>query len=209
MARMKNHFEFTAGVYFNDELFFNKYNLMVDFFSLGDTSENQNIALDRMTYFIYDVMQRSIFVREGDRPAIKNFTNAGIPVLTLPDPAPADPVVLGAIATKMNAIMGDVLIVSDAELSSYVGSGIIYVWDSADEDDDVHKIINSEDDTKWWCVSDPRFTSYEEGTDVAALEKTNPFPMTWDLLDLEWIPEDGDVPGKKKGTIIKANFTGK
>lgn len=215
MATMKHQFEFLAGTYLGDELFFNKYTLSLSFYSVGDPALNQNIALDRMTYFIYDVIQRSVFIQEEDEEAINNFTNAGIPVLTVPGSAPVDPLVVGIIALKLNAIMDGILIIEEAELSSYVGSGISYMWDSGDDTEEIHSIVNDSDDTKWWGVSGPRFTSYASDADVTKLEKAKPFPVTWETLGLEWgvveseyDPENPTPSGKGNGTIIKANFTG-
>ena len=208
---MKNKFEFMSGITLGGELFYNRYELMIDFYSLGDTPTNQNLALDRLTYFIYDVVGRAAFIPEGDDALVAKYAAAGIPVLTSPGPAPVDPLLLAMLATKMNAIMENVLILDAAELSSQVGGGVIYTWDPADDSDEVHKFVNETDEAKWWASSEPRFVSYSEGTKVAKYEVDNPYPMTWESLDLEWETDEPEPKPRKKGkddgTIIKADFT--
>ena len=219
MARLKNHFEFMAGMYVGGELFFNKYSLLIDFYTLPGLPQDQNIAMDRLSYFIYDSVSRSIFIDEANTTQINLLNKAGLSVLTVPDPGPFDPIVLAALVTKMNAIVEDVLVISNAELISEVSGPLLYVWDSADEEDEIHAIVNDADDTKWWASPAPRFGSYPVGTDVAATEVDQPFPLTWEMLDLDWASEEVDGPeyivdvvttpskkGKKKGTIIKADF---
>lgn len=215
MARLKNHFEFMAGMYIGDELYFNKYSLLIDFYTLGDSAQDQNIAMDRLSYFIYDAVAHSIFVNENEIQKIDQLDAVALPVLTVPDPGPFDPVVLAVLVTKMNAIIEDVLEISEAELISEVSGPLRYVWDAADEDDEVHKIVNDSDDTRWWAVADPRFGSYPLGVDVAAVEIDQPFPLTWEMLDLDWTTEevagpefivDAQAKASGKGTVIKADF---
>jgi len=222
MSRMKNQYDFMAGIHFNGELYFNKYTLVIDFYTLGEAMQDQNIGMDRLSHFIYEMAQRSIFIQEDDLSTIKAFTKAGVPVLTVPGAGPFDPVVLALLVTKMNAILEDTLTISDAELTSVVGGLLTYVWDSADDDDEIHEMVNDEDEAKWWASPAPRFSSYPAGADVEELEETKPFPVTWDALDLAWTDEDAetietefqlDPPGKSKksskpGKVIKADFTG-
>jgi len=216
MARLKTQFDFMAGMYFNGALHFNKYSLMIDFYTLGDIPQDHSIGVERLSYFIYDVAARAIFIHEDDLANTKLFAKAGIPVLTVPGPGPLDPVVLATLVTKMNAILEETLVISDAELTSVVGDLMTYVWDSADDDDEIHGIVNDTDEAKWWATSAPRFASYHTGADVDEIEEAKPFPVTWKMLDLLWTEDEDDADDdepvskkKTKGKIIKADFTGK
>ncbi|MEE8328140.1 MAG: hypothetical protein V3R32_05045, partial [Nitrosomonadaceae bacterium] len=91
MSRMKNQYDFMAGIHFGGELYFNKYSVIIDFYSDGDSMQDQNTGIDRLSYFIYEIVQRSVFVQEDDLVAIKGYAKAGIPVLTVPGPGPFDP----------------------------------------------------------------------------------------------------------------------
>lgn len=217
MPRLKNNYDFMAGMYVEGELYFNKYSLTIDFYTLTDDSmANQNIAVDRITAFIYDTVQRSIFIDEGEFEQINLLTAANLPVLTVPSPGAFDPIVLATMITKMNSIIEDVLVITDAEIVSAMSGPLTYVWDSADEEDEVHKIVNDSDDVKWWATPQPRYGSYPDGCDVAKIEEKSPFPLTWKNLNLGWADEyteedlDTVVKSvKSNGTIIKADFASK
>ena len=217
MSRLKNQFEFIAGMYIAGEMYFNRYALTIDFYTVDSSPLDQNTALDRLGYFLYDAVSRSTFIHQDEVKQIDAFTKAGMPVLTVPGPGPFDPVVLAILVTKMNAIMEDVLVISEAEIISEVSGPLVYVWDSADDDDEVHLLVNDEDDTRWWASPDPRFGSYPEGIDVAEIEVTQPFPLTWEMLNLSWSEDTdeatpefiNDIVSKtvgKQGTVIKADF---
>lgn len=217
MARLKNQYEFMAGMYIEGELYFNRYAMTIDFYTLDGAPEDHNIAVDRMSYFIYDAVQRSMFIHEAEFDQINLLTKAGIPVLTVPDPGPFDPVVLAILVTKMNAMLEGILVITEAELVSEVAGPLIYVWDAADEEDEIHSIVNDSDIVKWWASPAPRFGSYPDGVDVAEVEAKSPFPLSWQDLKLGWYDEyneadldlvvDSVTKGKKQSTVIKADFT--
>lgn len=192
MSRMKNDFDFVAGVHVGDQLYFNHYRLTIDFYTNSDVMQDHNIAVDRLNYFIQEIASRSIFVSETDYNAIIKYTNAEIPVLTVPAPGPFDPVVLAVVVTKMNAVLEDTLVISDAEIISSVGGFITYVWDAADDEDEIHDLVDEADDTKWWNAPGPRFSSYPEDTDVEEFEEDNTTLITWETLNLHWMEDRED-----------------
>jgi len=146
--------------------------------------DDHNIAMERINYFMTEVVSRSVFVEEHDTETIVKYTNASIPVLTVPFPGPYDPLIQAVIVTKMNKILEDALIISDSELLSAYGGYVSYVWDAADEEDAIHSYVNDEDDGKWWAVPEPRFASYPE--DMDASDYSDEDTMTWDKLNLHW-----------------------
>jgi len=222
---MKNQYDFMAGIHFGGELYFNKYSMIIDFYSDGESMQDQNTGIDRLGYFVYEIVQRSVFVQEDDLLAIKGYVKAGIPVLTVAGPGPFDPIILATLVTKMNAILEDTLVISDAEITSAVGGLMTYVWDSTDDDDEVHEIVADDDEVNWWASPAPRFLSYPVGSDVDEIEAIKPFPLTWEALGFPWMDEDADkdtdenefmldpsLKKTKKGTggkVIKADFTSK
>lgn len=215
MSRMKNDYDFAAGVLVGQELYFNRFRLTIDFYTNSDVIADHNTAVERMNYFIHEIVSRSIFVDETNYEAIINYTTAGIPVLTVPNPGPFDPLVQAVIVTKLNSILEDTLVISEAEMVSTVGGYMTYVWDAADDEDEIHNFVDEDDEVKWWASSEPRFSSYPDGTDVDDIdEKDNLQFVTWEMLGLEWLEdredEDEDgleiefIPEKKTdGKIIK------
>jgi len=215
LARLKHHFEFIAGMYIDNEVYFNKYMLMLEFVTLDSSIEEHGIALDRMSYFIHNTAGRSIFIDEGETKKMRLLANAGLPVLSVPSPGAFDPVVLAIIVTKANAIMEGHLQIFEAEIMSEISGALVTTWDDTNEIE-IHETVNDLDLTKWWAASEPRFDSYPPESDVEKIEDKSPWPVTWEMLDLGW-PADGgpveftvdeteDYKTKKKSTIIKADF---
>lgn len=204
MSRMKSEFDFVAGVYLGNELYFNRFRLMIDFYTNSDVIDDHNTAMERINYFMTEIVSRSIFISEQDNEGIIKYTTAGIPVLTVPHPGPFDPMVQAAIITKMNSILEDTLVISEAEILSTIGGYMTYVWDAADEDDEIHSFIDEDDDVKWWAAPEPRFASFPDGTDV---DEQDDFGITWAALGLSWI-EDKELDEELE-VLFTPEFTGK
>ena len=186
MARLKNDYDFLAGVFIEGELHFNRYHLVLNMYTTGYTNDDQNTAFARIEYFIQDVVQRSIFVAEDDTAAIARFSAAGIPVLTVPGNAPHDQVVQAVVVTKINAFLESVLVVSQCEIASIVGGFVTYVYDLDDrESEEILEYINDENTDMWWACDDPRFVSMPTPAKPE---------IDWKELRLEWEADrDPDV----------------
>ena len=65
-ARVKSKFSFSAGVYFINEFTINNYLLEIDFNVEAESIREQNIALERVKYFLEFVLQNSIFIDENE-----------------------------------------------------------------------------------------------------------------------------------------------
>lgn len=192
MARLKNEYEFIAGMHYDGELHFNQYKFTINFYANTDVIEDQNIAVERMHYFLKNLIQKGVFISEDEDEYIEKLQAADIPVFPLPAPGPFDPMVQAVLVHKLNAIIERALIIDKAELSSTLGGNIIYIWDYHDEEDDIHELVNEEDEAKWWVSSTPRYLSFPEGIDVEAEEEKNPFPLQWEMLNLGWYEEDDE-----------------
>jgi len=188
MARIKNDYDFLAGIYVADGLYFNKYRMVLDLKSISVVPEDQNIAFDRIDYFLHEIVQSSVFVAEDEHEVIAKYKSAGIPVLAIPSPGPYDQVVQAIIATKINAILEEVLELTDSEISSLAGGYVSYLWGNEDYEDEIHEFINSDHAENWWATPEPRFTSLSklESDNTAFIE------MSWEHLKLQWYDESED-----------------
>lgn len=205
MSRIQDNYEFLAGIHFDNELYFNRYTLKLDFRTNPNSAEDQNIAIDRVAYFIHEIVERSVFVNEEDIDVIVKYSNADITVLTVPSPGPVDQVVQATIITKVNAIIGDSLTVTLSEMSSTLGGNVTYIWDASDTTDEVHEFVNNSNGSKWWATVQPRFMSYDHIDDFVAYEKKTPYPLTWGMLSLSLTDKtpDDTVEPTKNNTVIK------
>lgn len=206
MSRMKCEYTFLAGAHLGGELRFGQYNFKIDFYVESENPNDHNTATDRLDYFIQDVVTDSVFVVEDDISTISAYSKAGIPVLTVPAPGPVDPMVQAVIVTKMNTMLEDVMVITEAELRSNIGGNIVYVWGLDDDEDGVHDIVNDTDETNWWATPDPRFVSYPQDVDIEEYEKKYPNPANWAALNMQWDEDKEDEPTPPKGSkVIKFN----
>ena len=197
MSRLKNDYDFLTGIHINGGLYFNKYRLVLDLYTNTDTPQDQNIAFDRINYFLQEIIQRSIFASNYETVAIERYKAAGIPVLTVPQPGPYDQIVQAIIVTKLNAILEDTLVITEAEISSVAGGFVTYMW-TDDDGDEIHELVNDEVDEMWWTAPEPRFVSLpvpDEDDEDEADEKKKAetlVELSWETLDLHWYEEATD-----------------
>ncbi len=185
MARIKNDYDFLSGVYIDGRLTFNKFRLTLDISAYGN-HEDKNIAFERINYFIYEVIQSSVFISESEDAVIEKYKNVGISMLSVPAPGPVDQVIQAVLITKINAMLDDVLDITDSEINSVQGGYISYIWDFVDEDDPIHGLINNEDDDKWWACAEPRFISNDE-------DGVHTIGANWKDLNLHWYVEGEEM----------------
>ncbi len=143
-------------------------------------------------------------MNEDETSVIKSYSAADIPLLLVPAPGPLDPIILSVIVNKMNSIMEESLIITTAELTSSL-SNVTYVWDSFDEEDTIHDIVNLEDENKWWASEEPRFVSYNEDSDG----DLSLIYTTWEELNMGWYEEEEDEEEdefSKTASIIQYDF---
>ncbi len=186
MSRIKNDYDFLAGIYFNG-LHFNKYRMILNLYTDTDSPQDQNIAFDRINYFLQEVVQCSVFVASDEEAIIAKYQAAGIPVLIVPAPGPYDQVVQATIVTKLNAILEEMLVITESEISSVSGGYVTHIWDSEDEEDEIHELINDESEEMWWASPEPRFISLKDDTEQV-------LKLTWEKLKLHWYDESEEMP---------------
>jgi len=205
VSRIKTEYRFLAGVYHNEQLYFNNYVLNLDFYTNTDSVPDQSIGLDRISFCVNDIFHQGIFIVDSNFADAEKLALANIPTITIPGPGPYDPMVLATIVTKLNTVLEDTLIITDAELTSSLGGDLTYVWELGDEEDEIHAMVNDEDEFNWWASPQPRFVSYQEDVDIADCDEKN--NITWSALNLDWtdeeLEESEEVVTDTSSTVIK------
>ena len=77
-ARISRNFEFQAGVHFNDDFYMNLYDIEVTFNVESDSIRQQNVALDRIKYFLGECIEFSIMCSDSDTEAIEKYIKANL-----------------------------------------------------------------------------------------------------------------------------------
>lgn len=127
-TRIERDFSFHAGVYFEGNFIMNTYDLILSMEVETDSISEQNIAMDRIEYFLTDCLANSIFVEQGEKKVIENYQLANLKVCNLPE-EPYDQIVGLLLMLKLNAITEGRLIITDMVLESELSNGVRFNYD--------------------------------------------------------------------------------
>jgi len=188
------HYEtgFLAGVYFDDRLQINSYQVGLNLVTRTVDSENSNIALERIKIFV-DSLNSTVFINSCWPLHEEMMTDMGIDITTLPE-EPVDQIVGMMLYYKLNAIMEGRMEVAQIELSSSLGDHVCYLHDEEDS-------AGPFEQDGWWNDTSARRRSKTSGdseTNVVKITHKN-----WREFGLGW-PDDSTKDIK---TVVHANFT--
>jgi hypothetical protein len=199
-VRIQYPLNFTAGIYFNNQMQMNNYVAKVYMLTNTPDSTANNVAFDRMKHFVYNELDSSIFISSEYEEQCKRYIDAGIKITTFPGD-PVDQLVGIMLSMKLGAIMENRIIIGEVEISSQIGEGIIYIH-SNEED------IENIEEPAWWNT--PDLTHCE--TDLMDNDKivTMYHGSVWRDLELHW-PDTEDItdkPNKEEfgNTVVFADF---
>ena len=111
-ARIFRSFEFQAGVHFAGSFYVNSYSIDTTFNVESESITEQNIALERIKYYLSECLEHSVIVHEDDEDVIEKYLDAGLKVCTIPE-QPYDQVVGIMLMLKLNSITEDRLVITD------------------------------------------------------------------------------------------------
>ena len=195
-ARITRDFQFIGGVYFEDELYMNVYEVNVQFSVESESITEQNIALERIKYLFHS-MDHHVFIYNQNVDAIEKLSNADIKLCLIPE-EPYDQLIGIMLLVKMNAVAEGRLIAEDIGLLSRMSDGVSCLH-SIDENTGPFKLKG------WWNDSSPKIHNTNitsKSKKVVKLEK----PVTsWDELALGWIKKEEPILSE----IVFASFESK
>ena len=166
-VRLHYKFEFPAGLWLDEQLFFNRYEFNVYMVTNCESGHDQNIALQRMKYVIQQV-ERSVVIDEDDHETIAKFSDLGIPVVTLPG-GPWDQLLEIALSEKFKAVCEDRLLLTDFEMTSELSGDVAYMHSMEEE-------IGPFEDKGWWSKNDAiTYTPNKQDGNVVKFEKSTPW----------------------------------
>ena len=179
-VRIKFPINFTAGIFYRDELQMNNYMVTLSMLTNSLDGKINNIALDRIKYFIYTEIESSIFINSADNERCAKFIDAGLKITTIPD-TPVDQLIGIMLYHKLSAITEDRLLIEEIEISSSLGEGLIYVHGE-------HENVDELSIPDWWKSVDlvhcePELIDSDEIVTLANL-------TVWRDLDLAWPDEE-------------------
>jgi hypothetical protein len=193
-VRLEYTMPFTAGVYWDDQLLMNQYVIKLYMITNSSNADVQNIAYERLKYFVYREMANTIFVNQAHEEQCRLLTAAGLKITTLPA-EPVDQLIGIMLYCKLNAVMEEHMIINEIELSSELGESMSYLH-AADES------LGPFDTPGWWHDADLIHCelSLIDSDKVVAIHRAG----AWRELDLAWPGQDSSV--STDNTVVFADF---
>lgn len=181
ITRIEKDLYFVAGVHFKGAFHINTYDIMLSMLIETDCPKQQQVAMERLDFFMKEIVTNSIFIDEEKEEEIQKYAAAGLNIITLPD-EPYDQVVALALLLKLNAIMENRIKITDMIIGSLLGDGIRYpiVVETAEN----AKIMLG---NNWWHNNDTETTNkcdflFGQPNNVVKLFDDS----VWALYNLSW-----------------------
>lgn len=191
-TRIERDFTFQSGVYFKDEFLMNVYTISLYMEVETESIREQNVAMERIKYFLNDCLENGIFVQDTEHKTIEKYTSCGFKVCTVPE-EPYDQIVAILLLTKLNSITEGRLVITDITLGSRISDQVKFSYD-------IESSRGPFDTPGWWLdagtsICDPIKTSVKKDK-IVKLFKTA--PPDWSEYNLVWKEKDN----KNKSEIV-------
>lgn len=193
-VKLKYEFHFSALMSYQSIIGINHYNVELDLLTNTYDAQEQNIAYERMIYWINEVLDSSVLINAID-PNVENFQNIGMKTLIFPAD-PVDQIVGIALLQKINAIMEQRLVVTDSLLSSTYGNNIKYLMSAEDP-------VGPLSSDGWWQESSPIWTNKKRNSKNKVIDLSR--DKDWKELGLQWQPQN-ELPTDNQNQIFFHNF---
>jgi hypothetical protein len=185
---------FTAGVYYGEQFRTNNYTLSLWMMTNSHDPQDHEISFERIKHFVYSKMDSTVFINGAEVDQCRRLIDAGLNVTTLPGD-PVDQLIGIMLYYKLNAINEERMFVIETELSSQLGSGMVYLHsDNENIDLDYHP--------EWWTTADLVHCEPDliEPDKVVSMHQH----VAWRDLDLNW-PEP-ELTKNNDNTVVFADF---
>jgi len=172
-TKIQRDFIFQAGIHYENKMLMNVYSLTVTIYVEIDSPQEQNIAMERIKYFLNDCLENSVFINEKEKKAIDKYVHANIKVCTLPA-EPYDQIVIEALLLKLNAITENRFVVTEVILSSKMSDGIKFFSDIEDMD----PVFDQND--AWWFNPNTSISNLNRIDKKEKIVKLHANPNEWE-----------------------------
>lgn len=127
-TRIERDFSFQAGVYFQEEFLMNVYTISLYMDVETESIREQNVAMERIKYFLNDCLENSIFVQDTEHKIIEKYNSCGFKVCTVPE-EPYDQIITILLLSKLNSITEGRLVITDITLGSRISDQVKFSYD--------------------------------------------------------------------------------
>ena len=176
-TKIEREFAFQAGVYFEGEFVMTIYELALKMEVDTASIKEQNIAMDRIHYFLHECLGNSVFVQDTEKKAIEKYMQADIKVCTLPE-EPYDQIITILLLLKLNAITDGKLHITEISLRSGLSDDVKFVYD-------IQTVTNHPFGNKgWWSNCNTTISDLAKTTKKDKIVRL--VKLHWDSVGLDW-----------------------
>jgi hypothetical protein len=195
-VRLQYDLEFLAGVYYEDQLQMNQYNVSLNLLTKTKDSASTNIALDRAKAFVHGALENTVFINQNNMERAEFMQMIGINVTTLPE-EPVDQIIGMMLYYKLNAIMEGRMLITQLDLSSHLGDG---VWYQHDDEDPIGPFAAE----GWWHDNSLKHNTLVDTEAESNIVKV--LPNAWVEYGLMWPGEHLETASAAGNTVVFGNF---
>ena len=192
-VRLRFSITFPAAAWFDGELIMSNYTLSINLLTQTLDPADQNIALDRVKYFLLNEIHSTIFINQTDAERAEVFDSIGLNVTTLPE-EPVDQIVGIMLYYKLNAIMEKRMKITELIFSSDAGDSIEY-FHTENEHSDLFP------STGWW--HEPSLKHNDIVPEDEEDDEEVDADAEWKEAELGWAQEEATTD---LGQVVFANF---
>lgn len=176
-TRIERDFCFQTGLYFEDGFHIGVYDITLSMLVETESIKEQNIAMDRINYFLHEVIQGSVLVNSIRDDVIERYQNVDLNVCELPG-EPYDQILAMVLLLKLNSIAEDRLKITDLVIGSSLSDGVRF--------NIVSEVAESAFSGKYWWNS-PCTAMNSRDYEIANHSKViRLFTDDWVHLGLSW-----------------------
>jgi hypothetical protein len=192
-VRLQYDLEFLAGIYYEDQLQINSYDVSMNLVTKTKDSASTNIAMERLKAFVYGILDSTVFISQANQERAEFLQMIGCNMTTLPE-EPVDQIIGMMLYYKLNAVMEGRMIITSLDISSRLGDG---VWFQHDDEDSAGPFA----DDGWWHKSNTQHETIESEQVPGNVVKV--ISTGWHEMLLDW-PENTMPPGDN--TVVYGKF---
>lgn len=124
-TRIEKDFVFGLGLHYEGSFYVNNYDINLSIIVETNSYPDQNLAIERITYFIENILQHAILVEMTDTDSMEKYKLADMKICEMPI-EPHDQTFGMVLINKLNAIMENKMYVTDMVLGSTMSNGVRY-----------------------------------------------------------------------------------
>jgi len=176
-TRISREFNFLAAVYFEKNFLMNSYDVSLTFTVETDSIHEQNIAMDRVKFFVNQQLENCVFVQDTETKLIDKYRDAGLKVCCIPD-EPYDQIITILMLYKINAICEGRLVATDIQLNSMLSDDVGFLYDIED------LTVQHPYKSGWWTENSTTITNNVSGKKEKIVKLVKKYD--WASLGLDW-----------------------